>query len=93
VNLYEKAVKLIPGGVNSPVRAFKAVGGEPLFIKRGIGGKIYDITGKEYVDYVMSYGPLILGHADKNVIKTIIETAKNGTTFGAPLNLKLRLQK
>ena len=91
MNLYEKAVKLIPGGVNSPVRAFKAVGGEPLFIKRGIGGKIYDITGKEYVDYVMSYGPLILGHADKNVIKTIIETAKNGTTFGAPTELEVTL--
>jgi glutamate-1-semialdehyde 2,1-aminomutase len=91
VDLYEKAVKLMPGGVNSPVRAFKAVGGEPLFIKRGNGAKIYDMTGKEYIDYVMSYGPLILGHADKNVIKTIIDTAKNGTTFGAPTELEVVL--
>ncbi len=91
MDLYEKAVKLMPGGVNSPVRAFKAVGGEPLFIKRGNGAKIYDMTGKEYIDYVMSYGPLILGHADKNVIKTIIDTAKNGTTFGAPTELEVVL--
>jgi glutamate-1-semialdehyde 2,1-aminomutase len=93
VNLYEEACKVMPGGVSSPVRAFKAVGGEPIFIKKGSGSKIYDVNDNEYIDYVMSYGPLILGHADKNVIKSIIETAKNGTTFGAPTELEISLAK
>ena len=93
MNLYEEAVRIMPGGVNSPVRAFKAVGGTPVFIKRGNGSKIYDTSDKEYIDYVMSYGPLILGHAEKAVIKSIIEAAKNGTTFGAPTELEIKLAK
>ena len=93
MNFYEEAVKVMPGGVSSPVRAFKAVGGTPLFIKKGYASKIYDTNDREYIDYVMSYGPLILGHADKAVIKSIVETAKNGTTFGAPTELEITLAK
>lgn len=93
MNLYEEAVRIMPGGVNSPVRAFKAVGGTPIFIKKGSGPNIYDTFDREYIDYVMSYGPLILGHADKSVIKSIIDTAKNGTTFGAPTELEVTLAK
>lgn len=69
--LFREAQKYIPGGVNSPVRAFKAVGREPLFIERGIGSKVYDTDGCEYVDYVLSWGPLILGHSHPQVIKKV----------------------
>ena len=93
MNFYEEASKVMPGGVSSPVRAFKAVGGTPLFIKKGYASKICDTNDKEYIDYVMSYGPLILGHADKAVIKSIVDTAKNGTTFGAPTELEITLAK
>ena len=89
--LYEKAVDLMPGGVNSPVRAFKAVGGDPVFIDRGEGARIYDVDGNEYIDYVLSYGPLILGHADDKVIEDVTETAKKGTSFGAPTSLENQL--
>lgn len=89
--LYEKAVDLMPGGVNSPVRAFKAVGGDPVFIDRGEGARIYDVDGNEYIDYVLSYGPLILGHADDKVIEDVTETAKKGTSFGAPTALENKL--
>lgn len=89
--LYEKAVDLMPGGVNSPVRAFKAVGGDPVFINRGEGARIYDVDGIEYIDYVLSYGPLILGHADDKVIEDVTETAKKGTSFGAPTALENKL--
>jgi glutamate-1-semialdehyde 2,1-aminomutase len=82
--LYEKAQRYIPGGVNSPVRAFKAVGGEPLFIDRGKGSKIYDANGSEYLDYVSSWGPLILGHSHPQVIKKVKEVLEKGTSFGAP---------
>lgn len=82
--LYKKAINLMPGGVNSPVRAFKSVGGTPLFMKSGRGSRIHDEDGNEYIDYCMSWGPLILGHADEDVTKAVIECAKHGTSFGTP---------
>ena len=81
---YESAQRLMPGGVNSPVRAFRAVGGRPPFIDRGEGAHIHDIDGNEYVDYVCSWGPLILGHAHPPVVAAVQEAASRGTTFGAP---------
>lgn len=81
--LQERAEKLIPGGVNSPVRAFRSVGCEPLYIVRGQGSHIWDADGNEYVDYVGSWGPLILGHAVPTVIEAVIAAARNGTSFGA----------
>jgi len=82
--LYDKACDLMPGGVNSPVRAFRAVGGDPLFIARGEGSKIFDIDGNEYIDYVCSWGPLILGHAHPAVIDALEKTVRAGTSYGAP---------
>ncbi|MBC5823581.1 MAG: glutamate-1-semialdehyde 2,1-aminomutase [Candidatus Eremiobacteraeota bacterium] len=82
--LYEAARKLIPGGVNSPVRAFRAVGGTPLFVTRGQGSKIYDADGNEFIDYVLSWGALALGHADPDVVTAIERAAQAGTSFGAP---------
>ena len=81
---YEQALSLMPGGVNSPVRAFNAVGGNPVFMKNGKGSRIYDVDGNSYIDYVLSWGPLILGHAHKQVINSIIKAAAKGTSFGAP---------
>jgi glutamate-1-semialdehyde 2,1-aminomutase len=89
--LMERAIKRIPGGVNSPVRAFRSVGGDPLFMERGEGSRIFDADGNSYVDYVMSYGPLILGHAHPEVIEAIERTARKGTTFGAPTELEVEL--
>ncbi len=89
--LWLEAQKYIAGGVNSPVRAFGAVGGNPVFIKKGKGAYIYDADGRKYVDYVMSWGPLILGHAHPAVIKAVSKTGLNGTTFGAPVELETRL--
>jgi glutamate-1-semialdehyde 2,1-aminomutase len=80
--LYERAVQLIPGGVSSPVRAFKAVGGDPLFMARGDGPFIYDADGNRYIDYVCSWGPLILGHAPAVVLEAVARAAKDGTSFG-----------
>lgn len=92
-HLFEEAQKYLPGGVDSPVRAFKAVGGDPLFIKRAKGSKIYDEDGNEYIDYVCSWGPMILGHASLNVIKSIQRMAESGTSFGAPTELETTLAK
>jgi glutamate-1-semialdehyde 2,1-aminomutase len=89
--LLERAVRRMPGGVNSPVRAFRSVGGDPLFMERGEGSRIFDADGNSYLDYVMSYGPLILGHAYPEVIEAIEETARKGTTFGAPTELEVEL--
>ena len=89
--LYEEAVKIMPGGVNSPVRAFRAVGMTPRFIVRGKGDCIYDADGKEYIDYVMSWGPLLLGHAREEVVKAVKEAAENGLTFGAPTGRETEL--
>ncbi len=92
-HLFEEAQKYLPGGVDSPVRAFKAVGGDPLFIKRAKGSKIYDEDGNEFIDYVCSWGPMILGHASLNVIKSIQRMAESGTSFGAPTELETTLAK
>ncbi|HZN03725.1 MAG TPA: glutamate-1-semialdehyde 2,1-aminomutase [Candidatus Polarisedimenticolia bacterium] len=82
--LFEKARQIIPGGVSSPVRAFRAVGGTPLFFQRGRGAMLFDVDGKGYIDYVCSWGPLILGHADPGIVRKVIETVADGTSFGAP---------
>ncbi len=89
--LMERAVGLMPGGVNSPVRAFRSVGGDPLFMERGEGSRIVDGDGNSYIDYVMSYGPLVLGHSYPEVIESIENTARKGTTFGAPTALEIEL--
>ncbi len=89
--LMERAIKRMPGGVNSPVRAFRSVGGDPLFMQRGEGSRIFDADGNSYIDYVMSYGPLILGHAYPEVIEAIERSARKGTTFGAPTRLEVEL--
>jgi len=83
--LQQRAEKLIPGGVNSPVRAFRSVGCDPLYIVRGQGSHIWDADGNEYVDYIGSWGPLILGHAEPSVIEAVIKAARNGTASGPPL--------
>ena len=82
--LFADACKVIPGGVNSPVRAFKSVDGDPVFIKRALGSRIWDADGNEYIDYVGSWGPAIVGHAHADVVKVISETAVSGISFGAP---------
>ena len=88
---WQSAQQFIPGGVNSPVRNFSKVGGHPRFIARGEGPKIYDIDGNEYIDYVASWGPLILGHAHPSVVEAISAVAANGTSFGAPTTLETEL--
>jgi glutamate-1-semialdehyde 2,1-aminomutase len=93
LDYYTQALKYIPGGVNSPVRAFRSVGGEPIFIARGSGSKIYDIDGNEYIDYVGSWGPLILGHAHEEVIEALRENLENGTSFGAPTALEVAMAR
>ena len=82
--LFERAVDVIPGGVNSPVRAFKAVGGNPLFISKADGSRIYDADGNEYIDFVSSWGPLILGHNNSDIRNAVINAAQNGMSYGAP---------
>ena len=88
---YEDACRLIPGGVNSPARAFGAVGGDPLFIERAAGQFLYDIDGNRYIDYIGSWGPMILGHANPRVVEAITEAARGGTSFGAPTLRESRL--
>ena len=90
-SLFACAQKLIPGGVNSPVRAFRSVGGTPLFIARGEGSRIYDVDGNEYIDYVGSWGPLILGHRFPPVIDALREVLEIGTSFGAPTEREVEL--
>ncbi len=89
--LFQKAGRYLPGGVDSPVRAFKAVGGTPPFITRGSGSKIYDADGNEMIDYVCSWGPLILGHAHEQVLEALQEALSRGTSFGAPCELEIQL--
>jgi glutamate-1-semialdehyde 2,1-aminomutase len=89
--LFAAAQRVLPGGVNSPVRAFRGVGGIPRFIRRGEGAALIDADGNRYLDLVLSWGPLILGHAHPEVLTAVIETAQMGTTFGAPSELELRL--
>lgn len=91
--LFCEAQKFIPGGVNSPVRAYKSVGSTPLFIKNAFGSKINDVDGNEYIDYVGSWGPLILGHAHYDVIQALRNALENGTSFGAPTEIEIQLAK
>ena len=91
--LFSEAKKYLPGGVNSPVRAFKAVTGEPIFIARAQGSKLWDVDGNEYIDYVLSWGPMILGHAHPKVVNAIKGAAENGTSFGAPTELEINLAR
>ncbi len=88
---FEKAQELIPGGVNSPVRAFKSVGGSPIFIAEGDGGYLKDVDGNKYVDFVQSWGPLIFGHRDETIEKAVIEAVKHGLSFGAPTEAETEL--
>jgi glutamate-1-semialdehyde 2,1-aminomutase len=89
--LFARATQILPGGVDSPVRAFQAVGGSPLFIRRGTGATIEDVDGNRYIDYVMSWGPLIHGHAPKGLVQAISSAARRGTSFGAPSPLEHEL--
>src|SRR5688572_24621506 len=89
--LFKQASQILPGGVDSPVRAFKAVGGQPLFVKRGAGATLEDVDGNRFIDYVMSWGPLIHGHAPKGLVRAISAAARNGTSFGAPSSLEHEL--
>lgn len=91
--LFAKAKKYIPGGVNSPVRAFKAVGGDPIFIKEAKGAYLYDEDDNKYIDYIASWGPLILGHAHQPVLEAVIAKAKKGTSFGIPTEIETELAK
>lgn len=91
--LFEEAKRYIPGGVNSPVRAFTGVGGVPLFIERAEGAHIWDSEGRRYIDYVGSWGPMILGHAHPRVLERVIETARRGLSFGAPCELEIELAR
>ncbi len=91
--LFSQAQQLFPGGVNSPVRAFRSVGGQPLFIKRGQGPYLYDVDGNRLIDYVLSWGPLIVGHAHPAVLAALAEAASRGTSFGAPCELEIHLAR
>jgi glutamate-1-semialdehyde 2,1-aminomutase len=89
--LFNRAVQVIPGGVNSPVRAFRAVGGKPLFIQRGNGSHVWDVDGKEYIDYVGSWGPLIFGHRPPEIVQALHEVLEIGTSFGAPTEREIEI--
>ena len=93
IKLFEEAQQLIPGGVNSPVRAFRSVGGQPPFIQRAKGARLYDLDGNTYIDYVLSWGPMILGHASPPVISAIKKAAGLGTSYGAPTALEVELAR
>jgi len=88
-SLYEQSKKYIPGGVNSPVRAFSSVGGTPIFFKRGLGSRLWDEDDKEYIDYINSWGPMILGHANQEVLDAVNEASKSSLSFGAPTSREL----
>jgi glutamate-1-semialdehyde 2,1-aminomutase len=91
--LFAEALDLLPGGVSSPVRAFRAVGGSPLFVERGKGAYLVDVDGNRYVDYVLSWGPLILGHAHPRVVSALEKAVRRGTSYGAPTELELELAR
>jgi glutamate-1-semialdehyde 2,1-aminomutase len=91
ISAFEEASKVIPGGVDSPVRAFKSVGGTPLFVDKGQDGYLIDVDGNKYIDYVQSWGPLIFGHCDKDIENAVIESVKSGLSFGAPTTLETEL--
>jgi glutamate-1-semialdehyde 2,1-aminomutase len=89
--LFSRALGVIPGGVNSPVRAFRAVGGTPRFISRASGARLHDAEGAELIDYIMSYGAIILGHADQRVVEAVTRAAERGSSYGAPHEGEVRL--
>ena len=89
--LYARALELMPGGVNSPVRAFRGVGGTPLFIKSAAGAFITDVDDRQFIDYVGSWGPMILGHADEEIVDALARSRGEGTSFGAPNELEIEL--
>jgi glutamate-1-semialdehyde 2,1-aminomutase len=91
--LFAASSRILPGGVDSPVRAFKSVGGTPIFVERARGAYLEDVDGNSYIDYVMSWGPLIHGHAPKGLLKALAATARKGTSFGAPTELETRLAR
>jgi glutamate-1-semialdehyde 2,1-aminomutase len=91
--LFKEAQKYLVGGVNSPVRAFKALGMEPLFIEKGKGSRVWDVDGNEFIDYVLSWGPLILGHANDQIINAVKQVSNYGTSFGAPTELEIEMAK
>ena len=91
VQLFDRAQAHIPGGVNSPVRAFKAVGGTPIFIERSEGSRVYDCEGKAYIDYVLSWGPMLMGHNHPRVREAVIRQSEQGLSFGAPTELEIQL--
>lgn len=93
IALFKQAQSILPGGVDSPVRAFRAVGGQPLFIHKGSGPYLFDVDGNRYIDYVLSWGPLILGHANPTVVEAIKRAAENGTSYGAPSPLEIDLAR
>ena len=89
--LFARAQRTIPGGVNSPVRAFRSVGGTPRFLKKALGARVWDADGKEYLDYVGSWGPAILGHADPVVVEAVRSAALDGLSFGAPTEREIEM--
>ena len=89
--LFKEANIVIPGGVNSPVRAFKAVGGTPIFVKKAKGAYLYDEDGNRLIDYINSWGPMILGHAYKPVVDAVVDKAKKGTSFGMPTEIETKI--
>src|SRR5829696_10233035 len=91
--LFADALKLIPGGVNSPVRAFRAVGGQPFFVNRAAGARVWDVDGNEYIDYVGTWGPAILGHAHPKIIAAVKAAAEQGTSFGIPNPFEVTMAK
>src|SRR6202142_2666974 len=91
--LFAEALKFIPGGVNSPVRAFRAVGGQPFFVNRAAGCRVWDVDGNEYIDYVGTWGPAILGHAHPRIIRAVQQAAERGTSFGIPNPLEVTMAK
>ncbi|MGL4796669.1 MAG: glutamate-1-semialdehyde 2,1-aminomutase, partial [Paraclostridium sp.] len=93
LKIYEEATKYIPGGVNSPVRAFKSVGLDPVFIDRAQGCKIWDVDGNEYIDYICSWGPLMLGHSPKEIVDGIEDVIRKGTSYGVPTAIEVEMAK
>src|SRR5256885_12241347 len=91
--LFAEALKYIPGGVNSPVRAFRAVGGQPFFVQRAKGARVWDVDENEYIDYVCTWGPAILGHAHPKIISAVKAAAEHGTSFGIPNPLEVTMAK
>ena len=91
--LFHEAQKVIPGGVNSPVRAFKAVGGDPIFVEKAKGAYLYDVDGNKLIDFINSWGPMILGHAHEPVVNAVVEKAKKGTSFGMPTEIETEIAK